>query len=86
VITLTDYESQNKRTASENANLYTKLEELLGNQGLLQKVIKKKAAMKICRITIHQFKICQKIGSSNHLFYQIYDLSNQYIEGHIYIS
>lgn len=38
VLTLTDYESQNKRTASENANLYTKLEELLGNQGLLQKV------------------------------------------------
>lgn len=38
VITLGDYEAQNKRMTSENANLFTKLEELLGNASMLQKV------------------------------------------------
>ena len=35
---LSDYESQNKRMTSENANLFTKLEEILGNASMLQKV------------------------------------------------
>ena len=38
VQTLTDYEGQNKRMSSENANLFTKLEEILGNASMLQKV------------------------------------------------
>ena len=35
---LSDYESSNKRMTSENANLFTRLEELLGNASMLQKV------------------------------------------------
>merc|ERR1719411_58172 len=38
VSVLQDYESTNKRMTSENANLFTKLEELLGNASMLQKV------------------------------------------------
>ena len=35
---LGDYESQNKRMTSENGNLFTRLEELIGNASMLQKV------------------------------------------------
>ncbi len=38
VAQLCDYENQNKRTASENGNLFTRLEELNGNAGMLQKI------------------------------------------------
>ena len=38
VAVLGDYESQNKRMAAENATLFTRLEELLGNASMLQKV------------------------------------------------
>ncbi len=38
VNTLADYESNNKRLTSENANMFTRLEELLGNASMLQKV------------------------------------------------
>merc|ERR1719210_1451443 len=38
VQTLSDYEGQNKRMSAENASLFTKLEEILGNASMLQKV------------------------------------------------
>ena len=38
VSVLGDYESQNKRMSAENASLFTRLEELLGNASMLQKV------------------------------------------------
>merc|ERR1712088_578541 len=38
VQTLSDYEGQNKRMSSENGMIFTKLEELLGNASMLQKV------------------------------------------------
>merc|ERR1712226_1123214 len=33
-----EYENQNRRLTSENANLFTRLEELAGNAGMLQKI------------------------------------------------
>jgi myosin heavy chain 6/7 len=38
VAILNDYESSNKRVTSENANLFTRLEEVLGNASMLQKL------------------------------------------------
>ena len=38
VSVLGDYESQNKRMTAENSILFTKLEEVLGNASMLQKV------------------------------------------------
>ena len=38
VSSLCDYENQNRRFTSENANLFTRLEELAGNAGMLQKL------------------------------------------------
>ncbi len=38
IAVLSDYESQNRRMASENANLFTRLEEILGNASMLQKI------------------------------------------------
>ena len=38
VSVLGDYESQNKRMTAENSILFTKLEEILGNASMLQKV------------------------------------------------
>merc|ERR1719411_2167817 len=38
VAVLSDYEAQNKRMTAENASLFTRLEELLGNASMLQKV------------------------------------------------
>jgi hypothetical protein len=35
---LGDFEIQNRKIASENSNLFQRLEELLSNQGQLQKV------------------------------------------------
>eukprot|EP00095_Tigriopus_kingsejongensis_P003885 maker-scaffold603_size126491-snap-gene-0.28 protein:Tk03885 transcript:maker-scaffold603_size126491-snap-gene-0.28-mRNA-1 annotation:"myosin heavy muscle isoform x19" len=38
VAALVDYENQNKRLTSENSNLFTRLEELMGNASILQKL------------------------------------------------
>lgn len=61
VIVLSDFELQNKKIASENSNLFQRLEELLANQGLLQKVIK------LSHVKYNDFK-CPVIIASIDLF------------------
>ncbi len=38
VAALVDYENMNKRMTSENANLFTRLEDVMGNASMLQKI------------------------------------------------
>jgi chromosome segregation ATPase len=38
VAVLCDYENQNRRLTSENANLFTRLEEVMGNASMMQKL------------------------------------------------